>query len=161
QTMLFSLEGKASERKLRLFAAACCRRVWHLMADERSRRAVEVAERFADGLASRTERKAAQDSARAACPGIQPAPPPATAASNSAFAAFCAVSKLSRKGVLDFYAAGNTANAVCYALGDAVNTSQLGEQPAHVALIRDLFGNPFHPVSGKATCQTPAVVSLA
>jgi hypothetical protein len=47
-----SLHGRVTRRTLRLFACACCRAVWDRMTDERARRAVEVGERLADGLAT-------------------------------------------------------------------------------------------------------------
>ncbi|MDR3634774.1 MAG: hypothetical protein P4L84_13300 [Isosphaeraceae bacterium] len=40
-----------TERKLRLFACACCRRVWHLLEDDRLRRAIDITEQFADSRA--------------------------------------------------------------------------------------------------------------
>ena len=40
------------EKELRLWACWCVRQVWHLLTDERSRRAVEVAEAFSRGEAT-------------------------------------------------------------------------------------------------------------
>jgi hypothetical protein len=71
-------DSKAMQKKLRLFACWCARNTpladgrvtWDLLTDERSRKAVEVAERFANGEATREELDAAWaaawDAARAA-----------------------------------------------------------------------------------------------
>jgi hypothetical protein len=58
EPMLTFLRAHNSGRKRRLFAVACCRRVEQWMPPD-SRTAVEVAERYADGLASESEREAA------------------------------------------------------------------------------------------------------
>jgi len=44
--MLQSLRGKISDRKLRLFACACCRRVWDLLPDDANRNLVVAAENY-------------------------------------------------------------------------------------------------------------------
>jgi len=59
------LAGKVSHRKWRLFACACVRLVWPLLPDG-CRRAVEVAERLADGDAAPGEFESAWDAAEMA-----------------------------------------------------------------------------------------------
>jgi hypothetical protein len=52
--MLEYLRRKASERKLRLFAVACCRRIWDKVPNH-DQPAVEMAEQFADGTTTEQE----------------------------------------------------------------------------------------------------------
>jgi hypothetical protein len=60
QRMLVFLQsaGLASDRRLRLFAFACCRRIWTLLPSEACREAVRAAERHLDGLATFEELRA-------------------------------------------------------------------------------------------------------
>lgn len=58
--MIDHLGWRLTERQARHFAVACCRLVWQEFRDERVRRIVEVADRFARGQATRKERLAAE-----------------------------------------------------------------------------------------------------
>jgi hypothetical protein len=145
QKMLEFLKGKASDRKLRLFACAFCRSVWHLLADggrsrrpEHSRHAVEVAEWYADGDATAAELADAWDDAWAAAPPPENAPLP-DAAQDADYAICCAAwvachdAARGAGGVATWAAAGD-------AVGDAASVKQ-------ATLLRCIFGNPFHPVA--------------
>src|SRR5262245_55571982 len=59
QPMLEFIRGRASDRKLRLFAVDCCRRNSSMLVAA-TIEALRVAERFADGLATHAERKEAR-----------------------------------------------------------------------------------------------------
>jgi hypothetical protein len=56
--LLLGKPVKVSERKLRLFAVACCRRIGARIPDPLSRTALSLAERYADGQATEAERAA-------------------------------------------------------------------------------------------------------
>ena len=68
QPSLMLEEGcpKVAARKHRLFACACCRRLWDLLSDPRSRRAVEVSEAYADRMCTKEDLVAAHREADAA-----------------------------------------------------------------------------------------------
>jgi len=55
-----------TENERMRFACWCVRHVWHLLADERSRKAVEVAEDYCEGNATKKELKKERAAARAA-----------------------------------------------------------------------------------------------
>ena len=61
EAMIKLVRRRASDRKLRLAACACCRQIVYLCIDE-GRKAVEVAESYADGRAGGGELSAARES---------------------------------------------------------------------------------------------------
>jgi hypothetical protein len=64
RAMLRAVGGCIPQRKLRLLACAFCRLVWQDTRDRRGLRAIEAAERYADGLATYSELDAAARAAR-------------------------------------------------------------------------------------------------
>jgi hypothetical protein len=152
EPMLEFLRGKASDRKLRLFAAACCRAMWKRLTDVSYRWVVEAAERFADGQVSESELQAACDAADTAfgdlCDdeGFEIASVDATAPA------------VLRACCLACWAAEPKANQAADA---AVSLAKMTEQLTQARLFRDIFGNPFRPVTVDPSWLTSTVVSLA
>ena len=116
-----------SARKLRLFACACCRSVWHLLTDERSRRAVEVAERFADGQATEEELDIARQ-----------------------YGGEAYLDSPRRRPFSPEDAVGSCID------GPTMTTHLIADEylpfTTQAALLRDIFGNPFRPVTLDYTC---------
>ena len=163
---------KLTERKQQLFACACCRRIWHLLVDERSRRAVEVAERCADGSVTNEELVAAAADAYAAATDDRAYDNDDMAAPECA--ARNAIGIYDSNGAISTmtpsFNAWNAAESTAWAIANRASEAPgegvweaacCAEELAQADLVRDIIGNPFRPILLDAVWLTPAVVQLA
>jgi hypothetical protein len=152
QEMLEFLGVKASDRKVRLFSVGCCRRVWHFIGEPDCRRAVELAEQFAEGNATAEDLVAACDEAYFAGVSVR-----GTAyAEEAAYAAYqAATAKPDLSAIMRA-----SANAAAYfagfqknlAVGPPADVAEYqevmqSEKLVHVRLVHCIFGNPFRTVT--------------
>jgi hypothetical protein len=147
------LEGKASDRKMRLFICACCRLVWDLLGESACREAVEVGELYADGEVTEARFQAVSDAVdrvvervmeREYDPGGYGAPQASTYAC-------CA------RG-----AAPALAWSAASCAGAAANMNGMySANHEQVDCLRDIIGNPFRPVVFSPAWRTDTAVGLA
>jgi hypothetical protein len=167
QEMLLFLRnsGRASGRRCRLFAVACCRALWPLLDRKPYRYAVDLAERFCDGRAAAAQLAAAETDTRKRTildgrGGVGPlweagwyADPAGGARGNATHPDAPAVPALAA-AMAD--AQGGAELCIPWA-------TALGIEPTlQTALFRDLFGPlPFRAVAFDPAWRTPTVVALA
>lgn len=175
---------KFLRRSQRLFACACCREIWWLLEDERSRRAVEIAEAHANGMANRDDLlRAIREAEEAHCdflsavaaggvggadrgPGILRALREAAQAAEAALARDMVWARAARAVAahaawdLDLYYGTDPSGPIPE--GDHPFLEALRSARAdQAALLRDIFGNLFRPAAIDPAWLTPDVVELA
>ena len=156
--MLNQLGAKISDRKLRLFACACCRRVWNFVRDERLHAAFDTVERYADKQAGDKKRLDARKGIAAfreehyddtgreeeICIGTE----------------LWNASNKSMRRVVATCGEGAAA-AFAWAKVGEYEERRRAERKDQTALVRDIFGNPFRPISLDPAWLTSDVLALA
>jgi hypothetical protein len=157
--MLESLRGTSDSGRFRQFAIACCRRIWQHLSDDR-RHVVEVAERFANGLACDSDRMQTYATANELCIYVDD-----TSSASDRFLNFTAEAVLNclfdDQTSIPTYAttcaiaAANAAVEVVGALAELTNPSDadsafreacLLEEAAQADLVRKIWSELFKPI---------------
>jgi hypothetical protein len=156
--MLRSLRARPPGRKLRLFMVACCRRVWRSFEgdeeDHGRQEAVEVAERYANGLASDDDLETALADLTDGAPHRR-----ADCCSNASCVAFEAEDDPAEWAVIAAEEASFRAVGEDYGNRDPLERAELAAQ---TALLRCIVPGPERAASSSAApWRTVEVASLA
>jgi hypothetical protein len=155
--MVNAVGDRLTERKLRLFLVACCRRLSQVLKERRLREAVETAERFAEGLYGEQE---LDEAARSACVPRQGQPPPWLAEADRAAARACSYPGYLGARTHSFtgryqkwsYGVMRGVDAAAQTVAYRASMAEEGERAladelkAQCRVLRDIAGNPYRPV---------------
>jgi hypothetical protein len=154
------VHGFMFERKLRLFAIACCNRVSTLCNDSLAMNWLSVAEMYADGQAQKPQRQNAEGEAHRAgtvngylvvCTLHKRANE--AASRSSSFSA----DAVARAAVPEFFESTKDTEKWSRVL----RSERQKEFNAQADLLRDIFGNPFRPITLLPEWRTSTVLALA
>jgi|SRR5579883_1668556 len=149
-------------RRAALFACACCRRIWTSLSDPRSRTLVEMIERDVDEGVDVKVRWNAEDEAK-------------KAAVEAEFGGFATAAVWPLADLSD-EATSDQTDSIADTASEAYALAQLGERDPlssiwivavkeerryQASLLRDIFGNPFCPMTFSHSWRTDTAVALA
>jgi hypothetical protein len=161
--------SKPGRRKMRLFACGCCRLIEELLPDARTRKALEIGEKYADGAVDdghlqaamlEANKTAAKEYAKAEVKALAPG-------MEAARAVWSACDKDGRQAVE--FALEYSVKAVQAVRRKVAGKGQKGKEAdaaaaeqrrRHCALLRDLFGNPFQSVKFSPHWRAANVVAV-
>ena len=151
RVLLKHLGRQFSDRKLRLFACACCRRVWRYASDKRLAGIIDAIEQYANGEAAERDRLTAQKAAIAVGRGTD-LPQNCIAGELLSAAQKTVLWKEPYPGELAYAAVGWGSNS---------HDLMEGERAAQGVIVKEMFGNPFRPVIFSHSWHTETAVALA
>jgi hypothetical protein len=150
---IVNLEGRVPSRKMRLFACACCRRLWRKIPDRPCKTAVEVAEHFADAKISRRSLAAiAAEAEQFRVSNYEDNSPLHRAAAGACSTVWPI------RNQTEAFDVGTQASRWMRGIADE---GEKQESLAHCRWMREIFGNPFKPASIESGWLTPSVTALA
>jgi hypothetical protein len=154
-------QGMASDRKCRLFGVACCRAFWHLFTDDRCRKAVELAEAFADGVADQEHLLKAAADAQALAEALVK-DDPCLRNTTGLHAAACAADETGREMASSAFSMApqylvHSIPRVSWAFSrEEIKKGfpvLMADYQRHLGPVaRCMFGNPFRPTKSDETC---------
>jgi hypothetical protein len=176
--LLGFLRGRGGDRKFRLFACACARRVAHLVKDGRAKAALGFAEQMAErGNAGRKGRPSIHKAGREACEELWRQDQGQFDAAGllahlaESNATHAAVDTASTDPAVAAEGCTAASLAVAYASCRTPRTPNpfppdrgtriAVEEQVQVGLLRDIFGDPFRPATFDPAWRTPTAVALA
>lgn len=145
---------KIGRRKFRLVGCACCRLIWaYFEAEPHCSAVVEGAEKFADGVLSQSDLN--RLAGLLSWPHYEGTPDRGQNVTIASFSLVGANAELSATGVAHF-----CVQAV--AVDSNHNAKAIGTAQSQTAMLfRDVFGNPFRPVTFDPAWRTSDVLALA
>jgi hypothetical protein len=156
RAMLRHLGDAPSDRKLRLFSCACCRRAWVFAKDKRLEPLLLLLEGIADGTVKERRREPARTrSYKLTTARID------DSQQCIAWEFWRGLQQSFDRRNTDFGESAAAAFGYAAGKGPEFHPAKAAERRRQANVVREIFGNPFHPVAFDPVWRTDTVMTLA